>query len=71
MLIKVQNNNDLVRDSNSQAIINNNESALEAYRKQRKILSEKVSVNEINSLREQFQDLKNDLEIIKQLLLSK
>lgn len=66
-LLKVSDHNDLYRDSTTGAIINNNSSAYEAYvirkrQEEAKMLEEKKRIQE-------FEDMKKDVNEIKQMLL--
>jgi hypothetical protein len=64
--IKVKDNEDLVRDSESNAVLNVNLSALEAYKKRRD--QELQKDKELSSLREEVTELK---EMVKQFLTEK
>lgn len=65
-VLKVEGNSSLVRDSNSQAILNINDVERESYLKQRQALSR--NKNKVESLEEEVKTLKNDLQDIKDLL---
>lgn len=65
-VLKVEGNSSLVRDSNSQAILNINDLEREAYLKQRQALSR--NKNKVESLEEEVKSLKSDLQDIKDLL---
>ena len=64
--IKVKDNEGLVRDSESNAVLNVNLSALEAYKKRRD--QELQKDKELSSLREEVTELK---EMVKQFLTEK
>ena len=66
--IKVKDNEHLVRDTNSNCIINTNKSEYEEYLSRRKLKqSEK---NKIENLEKDISTLKNDIGEIKDLLRS-
>lgn len=65
-VLKVEGNSSLVRDSNSQAILNINDLERESYLKQRQALSR--NKNKVESLEEEVKSLKSDLQDIKDLL---
>lgn len=69
MLVKIKDNDDLVRDTNSRAVLNVNKNALlkdqmyqEKMKKQREIESS------INNLREEVSSLKSDISKILEML---
>jgi predicted adenine nucleotide alpha hydrolase (AANH) superfamily ATPase len=62
---KVKENPDLVRDMNTQAILNTNVDALKAYKKRRqkeKDISD--SMNDINTMKQDINDLKTLMQRI-------
>lgn len=66
--IKVKNHEDLVRDTRSNAIINQNKNAYDNYiENYRNTYTEK---QRINSLERDLSDVKNDINEIKRLLKS-
>lgn len=66
--IKVKDHEDLVRDTRSNAIINQNKSAYDNYiEKYKHVYAEK---QRINSLERDLSDVKNDINEIKDLLRS-
>ena len=69
MLVKIKDSDDLVRDTNSRAILNENKNALlkdqmyqEKMRKQREIDSS------INNLKEEINSIKSDVSKILEML---
>lgn len=63
---KVEGDSSFVKDTKSKAVLNVNNSALEAYKKQRAVLSKaSTASDEINNLKEEVQEIK---EMLKQLL---
>lgn len=62
MLLKVQNHTDLVRDSKTGAILNIDNSSLEAYKNRR----EKAKI--VDDVIEQVNTMRRDVDEIKQLL---
>lgn len=66
--IKVKDHEDLVRDTRSNAIINQNKNAYDNYiEKYKNVYAEK---QRINSLERDLSDVKNDINEIKALLRS-
>jgi len=66
MLIPVEGEKNLSRDSKTNAIVNTNKSDYEAYIRQRDLkISDKERVNKIES---DLSELKNDINEIKDLL---
>jgi hypothetical protein len=61
--LKIENHDDLLRDTTSNAVINNDMSALENYRKRRKAKREMMS--DVDNLKNDVQEIK---ELLKQLL---
>ena len=61
--LKIENHEDLLRDTTSNAVINNDVSALENYRKRRK--AKREMVNDVDNLKNDVQEIK---ELLKQLL---
>ena len=66
MYIKVQNNPDLMRDSESKGVINIDTPALSAYKKQRQIDANKTS--EVKKVQTDISQLKDEISVIKQML---
>ena len=66
-LIKVKDNNHLYRDEISGAIINLDYNGLEEYNKKRKLMASRT--DEINTLKCEMQNIKDDISEIKQLML--
>jgi len=64
MLYKVKDNPDLVRDSSSNAILNTNQIALEAYKARKK------QFNRINETAERMNDFDKRLSNIENLLIA-
>mgnify|MGYP005815480049 FL=1 len=67
--ISINNNEDLVRDSHSKAILNTNRDALDAWKK-RKIKTNQIETHEleINNIRNELDEMKNMLkEIIQRI----
>lgn len=66
MNLKVKNEAGLVRDSKSKAVLNTDDQALKAYKKQRsKALQLQEAMEEIPQLRQEVAEIK---DLIKQLL---
>jgi|TARA_R110002012_G_scaffold277247_1_gene464454 predicted transcriptional regulator len=64
--LKVKNRDGLYRDTNSNAILNDNVSDFDRYIENRKKM---IKNNErVEDLEQSFQDMKNDLDDIKNLL---
>jgi len=69
MLVKIKDNEDLVRDENSKAILNINKNALlkdQMY--QEKLKKQKEMESSINSLRDEVSSLKSDISKILEML---
>jgi heat shock protein HspQ len=66
--LKVEGHDALIRDVSSHAIINNDDAAYRAYVAKRDL--QKKKAEELSQLKEEVQELKNDIGIIKELLLS-
>ena len=69
MLVKIKDNEDLVRDTHSKAILNVNKNALlkdQMY--QEKLKKEKEMESSINSLRDEVSSLKSDISKILEML---
>ena len=66
MLLKVQGT-EFVRDTNSTALINKDASGLEEYYRKRRMMA--AQKNEINNLKEDFENIKSEMAEIKQLML--
>ena len=66
-LIKVSDHTDLYRDVTTGAVINNNSSAYEAYIKLKR--QEEAKLLEENKRIKEFEDMKKDVNEIKQMLL--
>jgi hypothetical protein len=70
MYYKVTDEPDLVRDSNSKAILNVNNDALNKYKKEKE---EKLRIKKVldgyENLKEEIKSTKNDLSEIKQMLM--
>ena len=69
MLVKIKDNDDLVRDENSKAILNINKNALlkdQMY--QEKLRKQKEMESSINSLRDEVSSLKGDISKILEML---
>jgi hypothetical protein len=69
MLVKIKDNEDLVRDVNSKAILNINKNALlkdQMY--QEKLRKQKEMESSINSLRDEVSSLKSDISKILEML---
>ena len=69
MLVKIKDNEDLVRDENSKAILNINKNALlkdQMY--QEKLRKQKEIESSINSLRDEVSSLKGDISKILEML---
>ena len=66
--IKVKNNNHLVRNTESNCIINTNKSEYEQYISRRKLKQDEVS--KVENLEKDISTLKNELGEIKDLLRS-
>jgi hypothetical protein len=69
MLVKIKDNEDLVRDVNSKAILNINKNALlkdQMY--QEKLKKQKEMESSINSLRDEVSSLKSDISKILEML---
>jgi len=67
--ISINNNEDLVRDSYSKAVLNTNKDALDAWKK-RKIKTNQIETHEleINNIRNELDEMKNMLkEIIQRI----
>lgn len=64
MHLKVENNPDLIRDNNSKAILNNNDTELLIYKQKRE------ERRKLFRLQEEHEQLKNDVTEIKNLLRS-
>jgi len=67
--ISINNNEDLVRDSHSKAILNTNKDALDAWKK-RKVKTNQIETHEleINNIRNELDEMKNMLkEIIQRI----
>lgn len=69
MLVKIKDNDDLVRDVNSKAILNINKEVLlkdQMYRE--KLKKQKEMESSINSLRDEVSSLKGDISKILEML---
>ena len=69
MLVKIKDNEDLVRDENSKAILNINKNALlkdQMY--QEKLRKQKEMESSINSLRDEVSSLKGDISKILEMV---
>jgi hypothetical protein len=69
MLVKIKDNEDLVRDVNSKAILNINKNALlkdQMY--QEKLRKQKEMESSINSLRDEVSSIKSDISKILEML---
>lgn len=69
MLVKIKDNDDLVRDTNSRAVLNVNKNALlkdQMY--QEKMRKQKEMESSINNLREEVSSLKSDISKILEML---
>lgn len=69
MLVKIKDNDDLVRDVNSKAILNINKEVLlkdQMYRE--KLKKQKEMESSINSLRDEVSSLKSDISKILEML---
>lgn len=69
MLVKIKDNEDLVRDVNSKAILNINKNALlkdQMY--QEKLKKQREMESSINSLRDEVSSLKSDISKILEML---
>jgi hypothetical protein len=68
--IKVKDNPNLVRDKNSNAILNTDRNALDKYREEREyLLKVKATVDETQKLKQDMAETKKDINEIKQMLL--
>jgi hypothetical protein len=63
-MLKVKDTQDLLRDPNSRAILNSNDSALQAYRAKRN-REQKITV-----VLQEWEDLKKRVEVLEQMLSS-
>jgi len=62
---KVKENSELIRDMNSKAVLNTNQTALQAYKKKREKQNEiQSAVNDINSLKQDVNELKTLMQRI-------
>lgn len=69
MLIKIKDNDDLVRDDRSQAILNiNKKSLLKDQIYQEKMKREREIDSSINNLKEEISSIKDDLSKILEML---
>jgi hypothetical protein len=69
MLVKIKDNEDLVRDVNSKAILNINKNALlkdQMY--QEKLKKQREMESSINSLRDEVSSIKSDISKILEML---
>lgn len=66
--LKVEGHDSLVRDVSSHAILNNDDAAYKAYIAKKEM--QKKKAEELSQLKEEVQELKNDISVIKELLLS-
>lgn len=66
--LKVDGHETLMRDVSSHAIINNDDAAYSAYIAKRDL--QKKKAEEFSQLKYEVEELKNDINIIKELLLS-
>jgi hypothetical protein len=63
--IKVKDHPDLVRDRNSNAILNTDAEALNKYREEReRLLKVKNAVNEVETLRNDVNEIKEMLQLL-------
>lgn len=67
MLVKVENNNSLVRDISSNAIINMSESEYDGYRKRKEIMQKQKM--QIESQVKEIESIKCEIGEIKSMLL--
>lgn len=65
---KVEEHPNLIRDTNSNAILNVDHNALQAYKKRKYINNSKN--RQITDMQEDINNLKNDINTIKDLLVS-
>lgn len=69
MLIKIKDNDDLVRDGRSQAILNvNKKTLLKDQMYQEKMKKQKELESSINNLKEEVSSMKNDISKILEML---
>ena len=61
--LKIKDHDDLVRDVESNAVINTNQTALENYRNKRK--AKREMINDVTNLKNDVQEIK---ELLQQLL---
>jgi archaellum component FlaC len=66
MKVKVKDHDNLVRDMQTQAVLNNDLTSLDAYKKRREALRKKD--NELESLKEEVSELK---DLVHKLLAEK
>jgi len=66
MIVQIPGTN-LVRDTSSMALINQDQNGLNEYMKKRKLMESQKS--EINSMKSDISELKGDMQEIKQLIL--
>ena len=66
--LKVKGHSNLVRDSRTGAILNTNKSELENARKQSRVVQQRQ--DHINYLTEVVRGLKDDMRLIKELLMN-
>ena len=68
--IKVKDHPNLIRDSNSNAILNTDHNALNKYREEREyLLKVKATVDDTQRLKQDMAETKKDINDIKQMLL--
>ena len=65
-LVQVRENKHLVRDTESGAIINRDHGALQDYLQKRKVFE--TQKHELNKVKSEIDDIKNDLGEIKELM---
>jgi hypothetical protein len=64
--IKIEGEEDLVRDNKTQAVLNTNNNSLEAYKMRRD--AQRNMLNDVNSLKEEISEIKN---LLYQLITEK
>jgi hypothetical protein len=65
MLYKIESYPDLLKDSNSKAVLNNNFSALEEYKRKQALVSK------VNLMEKDISDIKQNLNVILEILKHK
>ena len=66
--INIQGRDDLIRDMQSGAVLNTNRDALDAYKT--KLYHEEITDKKINDLTSETNQIKSDLQEIKELLVN-